>query len=182
MLIPRSTANNRSITSPLLAAYVEGLFSRSPLVGGRTVSGLVVGLGDAGVGELTACSKLTADATTIILYGQRDGESLRLCVGRRRDAPAPAEKKIRPGEPLPRGECCRQTPIDSSASLLSRKPAEEAAAAVPEPAQHVAGQQRSFCERPATCCSAECLASPSSLPRAKRAVTRAKRGETAPAT
>ncbi|EJT45177.1 hypothetical protein A1Q1_06494 [Trichosporon asahii var. asahii CBS 2479] len=38
-----------SITSPLLAAYVESHFSRSPLVGGRTVSGLVVGLGDAGV-------------------------------------------------------------------------------------------------------------------------------------
>lgn len=41
-----------SITSPLLAAYVENLFSRAPLVGGRTVSGLVVGLGDEGVGEL----------------------------------------------------------------------------------------------------------------------------------
>lgn len=49
---------------------------------------------------------LTADATTIILYGQRDGETLRLCVGRQRVAPALAEKKIRPGEPLPRGKFC----------------------------------------------------------------------------
>lgn len=39
---------------------------------------------------------------------------MRLCVGRRRVAPAPAEKKIRPGEPLPRGEllllACELTP------------------------------------------------------------------------
>lgn len=58
---------------------------------GRTRNALVVGLGDG------------ADAN-VLIYGQRVGETetLKLCVGRRRPPPPP--EKVRPGEPLPRGE------------------------------------------------------------------------------
>lgn len=52
--------------------------------------------------------------STVLVYGQRDNDSglptLKLCVGRSTPpAVPPSEKRVRPGEPLPRGELqCRR--------------------------------------------------------------------------
>jgi hypothetical protein len=82
-----------STTSPLLAAYLTGMLCREPKLApsGRTRTAIIVGLGDG------------ADAN-VLIYGQRVAETgtLKLCVGRRKAPPPP--EKVRPGEPLPRGE------------------------------------------------------------------------------
>ncbi|WWD18103.1 hypothetical protein CI109_102551 [Kwoniella shandongensis] len=93
--------------APLLAAYFTGLLCRNEKLSptGRTLSAIVIGLGDEGVDPNPNSS--------ILVYGQRQdidsstGEggqpTLRLCVGRRKPPPPPpAAKKVRPGEPLPR--------------------------------------------------------------------------------
>ncbi|ORY28630.1 hypothetical protein BCR39DRAFT_200190 [Naematelia encephala] len=86
-------------TAPLVAAYFTGLLCREPRLSkhGRTLSAIVIGLGDEDIDSITS---------TILVYGQKspdDPMSLRLCVGRKRPAPAPpSERKVRPGEPLPR--------------------------------------------------------------------------------
>ncbi|RXK42587.1 hypothetical protein M231_00141 [Tremella mesenterica] len=88
--------------APLLSAYLTGILCRTTLSsGGRTKSAIVVGLGDEGSGEFHP------SASSILIYGQLqenvDSNTLRLCVARRKPPPAPAvERKIRPGEPLPR--------------------------------------------------------------------------------
>ncbi|TYJ54949.1 hypothetical protein B9479_004361 [Cryptococcus floricola] len=91
--------------APLLAGYVIGLLGRdgSLSANGRTKKAIVIGLGDEEV-ENTLKS-------TILVYGQLQSSlsnessesTLRLFVGRRKPPPPPpSEKKIRPGEPLPR--------------------------------------------------------------------------------
>lgn len=96
-LTDRRPANYRSSSSPLLEAFFAGILCRDPRLSstGRTRSAVVIGLGDEDV-----------DAASVLIYGQRvpDSSTLKLCVGRKRPTPAPAETKVRPGEPLPRGE------------------------------------------------------------------------------
>jgi len=93
--------------------------------------------------RLSVLQLLTVDptASSVIVYGQRqdgNGEpsaSLRLCVGRRRVVAPPSEKKIRPGEPLPRGQFCPsdcQLTISTTALPQSTKTATTAHSA-PEP-------------------------------------------------
>lgn len=109
----REQAHARSITAPLLAAFFTGLLCRTAKLSpqGKTTTGVIIGLGDEGVGELkgvwtAAHTTADTDSSTMVVYGQRQGDAahptLRLCVGRKRAAPPPAEKKVRPGEPLPR--------------------------------------------------------------------------------
>lgn len=87
--------DTRSIANPLLAAFFTGLLCRSPKLSatGRTLIAMVIGLGDEG------------ERDVVLVYGQlqqSEGQpTLRLYVGRRAPPP-PTEKKIRPGEPLPR--------------------------------------------------------------------------------
>lgn len=84
--------------SPLLAAYFTGLLCRNPTLSpqGRTLNAVVIGLGDEDVDT----------GSTILVFGQRqvtsEGVSLRLCAARRRASTVPSERKVRPGEPLPR--------------------------------------------------------------------------------
>ncbi|AAW42508.2 expressed protein [Cryptococcus deneoformans JEC21] len=94
----------------LLAAYFTGLLCREGKLSssGRTLCAVVIGLGDE---EVDATSK-----STILIYGQLQNQStsssdkdatrqgaLRLLVGRKRlPRPPASEKRIRPGEPLPR--------------------------------------------------------------------------------
>ncbi|WVQ71205.1 hypothetical protein IAR50_000730 [Cryptococcus sp. DSM 104548] len=91
--------------APLLAGYVVGLLGRdgSLSTNGRTRKAIVIGLGDEAVE--------TTSKSTILVYGQLQSSlskessegTLRLFVGRRKPPPPPpSEKKIRPGEPLPR--------------------------------------------------------------------------------
>ncbi|WWC96760.1 hypothetical protein V866_003633 [Kwoniella sp. B9012] len=88
--------------APLLAAYFTGLLCRSEKLNdnGRTLNAIMIGLGDEGIDS--------SNNSTILVYGQRqehpqDQGILKLCVGRRKPPPAPpSEKKVRPGEPLPR--------------------------------------------------------------------------------
>jgi hypothetical protein len=104
-LVSRSIAPSSS----LLAAYFTGLLCTSPTLSseGRTTSAILIGLGDEGV---------DSPNSTVLIYGQlqspstnkgvtQSASTLRLLVGRRKPAPAPpSAKKVRPGEPLPRGE------------------------------------------------------------------------------
>ncbi|KAK8865718.1 hypothetical protein IAR55_000864 [Kwoniella newhampshirensis] len=89
----------------LLVAYFTGLLCRNEKLSntGRTLSAIVIGLGDEDVD--------TNPNSSILVYGQRqeiDSSSvggqptLRLCVGRRKPPPPPTATKVRPGEPLPR--------------------------------------------------------------------------------
>nr|XP_019050576.1 hypothetical protein I302_01013 [Kwoniella bestiolae CBS 10118]OCF29506.1 hypothetical protein I302_01013 [Kwoniella bestiolae CBS 10118] len=89
----------------LLAAYFTGLLCRSEKLNenGRTLNAIMIGLGDEGIDS--------SNNSTILVYGQKqesieNGDSpgiLKLCVGRRKPPPPPpSEKKVRPGEPLPR--------------------------------------------------------------------------------
>ncbi|KIR43337.1 hypothetical protein I307_03582 [Cryptococcus deuterogattii 99/473] len=95
----------------LLVAYFTGLLCREGKLSnnGRTLCAVVIGLGDE---EVDATPK-----STILIYGQLRNQSttssdedktrqgaLRLLVGRKRlPRPPVNEKRIRPGEPLPRG-------------------------------------------------------------------------------
>nr|ODN93305.1 hypothetical protein L203_00576 [Cryptococcus depauperatus CBS 7841] len=74
----------------LLVAYFTDLLCREKRLSskGRTLTAVVIGLGDQ---EVDTTSKTT------ILQGK-----LRLYVGRKRPPPPLCEKKVRPGEPLPR--------------------------------------------------------------------------------
>lgn len=105
---------------------------------------------------------------------------MRLCAGRRRVAPAPTERKIRPGEPLPRGAfgevCCVLT---NSAALFPCEPAEETTATVPEQAQLVASPESIVCRCHAAACRGfKPISHHVGPPLAERTFTRAKRGET----
>jgi hypothetical protein len=85
---------------------------------GRTLSAIIIGLGDEG-----------DDQSPLLVYGQKqveDDEStpglvkttLKLCVARRKlPPPPPSIKKVRPGDPLPRGKSListRRSPIARS--------------------------------------------------------------------
>ncbi|WRT65868.1 uncharacterized protein IL334_002819 [Kwoniella shivajii] len=90
--------------APLLISYFTGLLCRNEKisVNGRTLSAIMIGLGDEGIDSTTNSS--------ILVYGQRHanvsnsgGGLLKLCVGRRKSPPLPpSAKKVKPGEPLPR--------------------------------------------------------------------------------
>lgn len=92
--------------APLLSGYLTGLLCRSETLSaqGRTLCAIVVGLGDEGVDP--------SQDSSLLIYGQRTTSegipstaSLRLCVARRKPAPPPPSvRKVRPGEPLPRGQ------------------------------------------------------------------------------
>ncbi|ORX34151.1 hypothetical protein BD324DRAFT_167088 [Kockovaella imperatae] len=91
-----------SPNAPLLATYFTGLLCRARNLSpqGRTLSAVHIGLGD---------ESLESSGSGILIYGQlgsdQDVSSLKLCVGRRKTKQLqPSEKKIRPGEPLPRGK------------------------------------------------------------------------------
>jgi hypothetical protein len=82
--------------------------------------------------------------SSMIVYGQRQAEAgsqptLRLCVGRRRVvAPPSAKKKIRPGEPLPRGELHHYPHPSSLTPSPDNVPQSAEATATAHPAQHIA--------------------------------------------
>jgi hypothetical protein len=104
-----SKADGRSISpqAPLLAGYLTSLLCRSGKLSaqGRTLSAIIIGLGDEG-----------DDQSPLLVYGQKqvvDDETspgsvkstLKLCVARRKlPPPPPSVKKVRPGDPLPRGK------------------------------------------------------------------------------
>lgn len=83
----------------LLQAYFTALLCRSAELtpAGRTKNAVVIGLGDEG---------MESNSSSILVFGQRsagDPAILKLLVGRLKPPPAPpSEKKVRPGEPLPR--------------------------------------------------------------------------------
>nr|XP_018264910.1 uncharacterized protein I303_03091 [Kwoniella dejecticola CBS 10117]OBR87068.1 hypothetical protein I303_03091 [Kwoniella dejecticola CBS 10117] len=102
--------------APLLAAYFTGLLCRNEKLNqnGRTLSAILIGLGDEGVDP--------SSNSTILVYGQRQEQvissiaqnqgqgqgqaTLKLCVGRRKlllpQTNATNASKVKPGEPLPR--------------------------------------------------------------------------------
>ncbi|WVQ85493.1 hypothetical protein IAT38_007658 [Cryptococcus sp. DSM 104549] len=118
--------------APVLAAYFTGLLCREGKLSGsgRTLSAVMIGLGDEEVD--------TTLKSTILVYGQRQDRVtnspasqpyqepgvLRLYVGRRKPPPPPpSEKKVRPGEPLPRGPLFmekHQKPARGFARSISR--------------------------------------------------------------
>lgn len=91
--------------APLLSGYLTGLLCRNDKLSkhGRTLGAIVLGLGDESVDP--------SHDSTLLIYGQKVASSdgagpprLRLCVGRRKaPAPLPSVRKVKPGEPLPRG-------------------------------------------------------------------------------
>jgi len=101
-------ADSRSISpqAPLLAGYLTSVLCRSGKLSpqGRTLSAIIIGLGDEG-----------DDQNPLLVYGQKhiveDGSqpgvvrsTLKLCVARRKILPPPPSiRKVRPGDPLPRG-------------------------------------------------------------------------------
>lgn len=103
-------ADDRSISpqAPLLAGYLTSVLCRSGKLSaqGRTLSAIIIGLGDE------------SDQSPLLIYGQKqvvDDETspgsmksiLKLCVARRKPPPPPPSiKKVRPGDPLPRGKSC----------------------------------------------------------------------------
>lgn len=108
-------AHVRSIhpQAPLLSGYLTGLLCRNDKLSkqGRTITAIVLGLGDE-----------SADPThnsTLLIYGQKifptdntGPPRLRLCVGRRKaPVPPPSVRKVKPGEPLPRGTSTEKVEI-----------------------------------------------------------------------
>ena len=101
-------ADLRSISpqAPLLAGYLSSVLCRNGKLSaqGRTLSAIIIALGDEG-----------DDQSPLLVYGQKqvvDDETnpesvkstLKLCVARRKlPPPPPSIKKVRPGDPLPRG-------------------------------------------------------------------------------
>jgi len=102
-------ADGRSINpqAPLLAGYFTSMLCRTGKLSahGRTLSAIIIGLGDEG-----------DDQSPLLVYGQKQvfedetspgsvKPTLKLCVARRKIAPPPpSAKKVRPGDPLPRGK------------------------------------------------------------------------------
>jgi hypothetical protein len=107
-------ADGRSVNpqTPLLAGYLTSVLCRTRKLSsqGRTLNAIVIGLGDEGADPTQNSSLLMygqAQTPDLGANGQASGETrpiLKLCVARRKPPPPPPSvRKVRPGEPLPRG-------------------------------------------------------------------------------
>jgi hypothetical protein len=104
-------ADERSISpqAPLLAGYITSILCQSGKLSaqGRTLSAIIIGLGDEEVDSSQNTSVLVYGQSQVVKDGSQSGSSkstLRLCMARRKiPPPPPSVQKVRPGDPLPRG-------------------------------------------------------------------------------